>query len=241
MVPLEDLLLPEPGGAVEPGLELAREPAWQAAPATAAPREPQAPTWGAPVEAQREPGVARSTPRATPAPGVRHGPEAQPQPAAAAARPDPGRRGRLVALVAISALAGATLLGGGLFWLRRPPPAAGPARLEGVPPVAPEPPAAAAAPSAAKPSVPTAAAAPGNTAAPAAGAARRPGPEPREERLYAGRPLAWWNERLRVLRTVGGEEALRLRAITLRRAAGLGLRERPSDDGSVLEPVAEAP
>jgi hypothetical protein len=172
-----------------------------------------------------------------------------PGPAAtrAGARP-PARRGPgLVAIVA--AVAGALLLlAGGVLGWQRLGVAEAPARLEGVPPVVPDAPAPGAAGPAANPAAPSPAA-PGGSAGSAAGAAAAaaarsvPGLDlpPREEPLYAGRPLAWWNDRLRALGPRGGEEALRLRAITLRRAAGVGLRARPGDSGTTLEPAPEAP
>lgn len=59
------------------------------------------------------------------------------------------------------------------------------------------------------------------------------------ERLHAGRTLAWWNDRLATL-SRSGEEGVRLRGLTLRRAIGVGLRERAGAPGT-LEPDPEAP
>jgi hypothetical protein len=165
--------------------------------------------------------------------------------AATAGRPPDRRGSRIVATVATVAGALLLLAGGFLGW-QRPGAVEAPARLEGVPPVVPDAPASGAAAPVANPAA-SAPAAPGGPAGSAAGApaAARAAPgrdvTSREEPLYAGRPLAWWNDRLRALGAMGGEEALRLRATTLRRAAGLGLRVRPGDSGTTLEPAPEAP
>jgi hypothetical protein len=89
----------------------------------------------------------------------------------------------------------------------------------GSPAVAPAPaPVAAAVTPAAQPASPPAGAIAGSTA--------RAAVRPEDEPLYAGRPLAWWNERLRALAAQPGDEARRLEALTLRRAEGMGLRRR---------------
>jgi hypothetical protein len=90
---------------------------------------------------------------------------------------------------------------------------------------------------------PPAPAAPAAGAAPSGSAGRAPaatGPSAvsRGATLYAGRPPAAWEARLRDIERLPGPEAQRLRALTLRRASGLGLRQRDGEGGTTLEPVA---
>jgi hypothetical protein len=71
-------------------------------------------------------------------------------------------------------------------------------------------------------------------------ASERPKGPPADEPLFAGRPIAWWNERLQLLAAQQGDEARRLEALTLQRAEGLGLRRREGAR-TALEAPAEAP
>jgi hypothetical protein len=66
------------------------------------------------------------------------------------------------------------------------------------------------------------------------------GPVSRDEPLYAGRQPAWWNDRLRAIERLPGPDLQRLRALTLRRAAGVGLRP-PAGDAGTPPVVAPAP
>jgi hypothetical protein len=95
--------------------------------------------------------------------------------------------------------------------------------------------------------------APGAGAPPAAAEARpqgagpaaapAPGPLSRDEPLYAGRQPAWWSDRLRAIERLPGPDQQRLRALTLRRAAGVGLRlpggEAGTSPGAAPAPAAE--
>jgi hypothetical protein len=218
-VPLEDLLLPDESTPSSPDDAFFRVP-----PATAPPPQTATPVKAPPAARSALPGA--ETRRVIP-------PPVAPDAAPARALPVPPSVIATVGLVAIAAFALRQTSG---FWL----PAYGPMEA----PIPPE--AAAALAEFARPAPPPGFATPRSPAPPAPAPAPAPQPHPQpppgDEALYAGRPLAWWNERLRVLAAQPGEEARRMEALTLSRAEGVGLRRRASAaTGDALEaPAPEA-